>query len=1206
MITLLNRRRKVFGFSLAIVLSICSWQFLEISNASDTPNPTSVTVAGNLQSELGCPGDWQPDCVQTHFAFDANDNVWQKTFTVPAGDYEYKAALNNGWDENYGANATRNGANIGLNLATERAVKFYYDHETHWIADNKNKIIAVAPGSFQSELGCSSDWDPSCLRSWLQDPDGDGTYSFTTRALPIGTYETKVAINESWDENYGAGGVPNGANIAFTVTQLNAEVFFQYNPITHVLTVSAEGAPRGDLSKAMAHWVARDTIAWNVAAPQTNSIYKLYYAASGGLTLTPQGVEGGNVISLVYDPAGLDDATREKFPHLANFAAFKIPAANLSEVPEALKSQLAISAADAQNRPVDATSLQIPGALDDLYTYDGTLGVAFSGSVPTLKVWAPTARSVKFHLFNDSNPATASTVVPMTADAATGVWSLTGNSNWKNKFYLFEVEVFVRATGRIERNFVTDPYSLSLSRNSGRSQIVNLDDAALKPFGWNFIRKPFINEPEDITLYELHVRDFSVNDQTVPAAERGTFKAFARFSDGMRHLNALARAGLTHVHLLPAFDFASVNENKSEWQQPAGDLSTFAPNSTEQQARVGAVANQDGFNWGYDPLHYTVPEGSYSTDPDGSKRILEFRQMVQSLALNRLHVVMDVVYNHTSASGQNDRSVLDRVVPGYYHRYNNEGFIERSTCCENTASEHNMMEKLMIDSVLTWARAYKVDGFRFDLMAHHMKRNIVKLRQKLDGLTLARDGVDGRKIYLYGEGWNFGEVANNARGVNATQLNMSGTGVGTFTDRLRDTVRGGGPFSGIQEQGFITGLFTDPNQTNQGSLSEQRDRLLFFTDVMKIGMAGNLSSYTFQDRLGNDVAGGQFFFNGQPAGYTADPQEVINYIEAHDNETLFDAIQFKAAPAANLAERVRMQNLGLSVVTLSEGVPFIHAGAELLRSKSLDRNSYNSGDWFNKLDFTYNSNNWGVGLPPAGDNQNNWELMNSLLANPALKPNRENILDAFAHLRETLAIRRSTKLFRLRTAAQINSNVKFYNTGVGQIPGLIVMNVADAGGAIDRRHNQVVLLINADDQPQTFQNQDFAGKSLALHPILANSQDAIVRTSAFNQNNGTFNVPARTTAVFWSTRPLDQQLDLLIGDVDNLINSGDLNNGQGNALKAKLSNARQQIINANLQAAKNSLNAFNLQVLALVATRRLTFEQGQKLVVEAVSITEQL
>ncbi|HZH34599.1 MAG TPA: hypothetical protein VEX64_07140, partial [Pyrinomonadaceae bacterium] len=593
-----------------------------------------------------------------------------------------------------------------------RPVKFYYDRQTNWVTDNVNKTIAVAPGSFQSELGCSSDWDPSCLRSWLKDPDGDGIYSFSTRSLPAGNYETKVALNESWDENYGQDGARNGANIAFTVPQTCAEVFFQYNANTHVLTVSASGAPKGDLSKAKAVWVSRDTIAWNAAGAADSQI-KLHYAANGGLTLTASGAEGGETISLAREANGLSDQIKAKFPHLSGYAAYKVSASDLVKVPEILKSQVAVSAVDAQNRPLDATSLQTQGALDDLYTFDGELGVIFNGSAPTLKLWAPTAKTVKLHVFADSNPATTAQIVPMNVDAK-GVWSVAGDAGWKNKFYLYEVEVFVRSTGKVERNFVTDPYSVSLSRNSIRSQIVDLKDNALKPSGWNQLRKPFVNAPEDISIYELHVRDFSASDETVPANERGTFKAFTRLSNGMRHLNALSGSGLTHIHLLPAFDIASVDEDKSLWRQPAGDLSSFAPNSEEQQARVGAVANQDGYNWGYDPYHYTVPEGSYSTDADGTRRIVEFREMVGALASNNLQVVMDVVYNHTSSSGQNAKSVLDRVVPGYYHRLNTQGDIERSTCCENTATENNMMEKLMIDSVVTWAKEYKVDGFRFD------------------------------------------------------------------------------------------------------------------------------------------------------------------------------------------------------------------------------------------------------------------------------------------------------------------------------------------------------------------------------------------------------------------------------------------------------------------------------------------------------------
>ena len=206
--------------------------------ASHTPNPTSVTVAGSLDSEIGCPGDWQPDCAAAHLAYDASDDVWQGTLSPGAGSYEYKAALNNSWDENYGLHAAPGGANIPL-AAPAGPVKFYYDHKTHWVTDNVSSVIATAPGSYQSELGCPGDWQPDCLRSWLQDPDGDGIYTFETTSLPAGTYEAKAAINESWDENYGSGGVPGGPNISFNVPLDFAKVTFSYNASSHLLSILA-------------------------------------------------------------------------------------------------------------------------------------------------------------------------------------------------------------------------------------------------------------------------------------------------------------------------------------------------------------------------------------------------------------------------------------------------------------------------------------------------------------------------------------------------------------------------------------------------------------------------------------------------------------------------------------------------------------------------------------------------------------------------------------------------------------------------------------------------------------------------------------------------------------------------------------------------------------------------------------------------------
>ena len=238
---------------------------------------SSVTIAGSLQSEIGCPGDWDPGCAASHLAYDATDDVWQGTFPLPTGSYEYKAALNNTWDESYGLN----GGNIPLNLAAGASVKFYYDHKSHWITDNERSVIAVAPGSFQSELGCSGDWQPDCLRSWLQDPDGDGTYSFETTALPAGSYESKVAINESWDENYGAGGAPGGGNVLFTVPANNLKVTFTYDSVSHVLVITVavdHGAPGGP--GALSHF---DLARKDCLGTARNTTSKVWFTVAGGV-----------------------------------------------------------------------------------------------------------------------------------------------------------------------------------------------------------------------------------------------------------------------------------------------------------------------------------------------------------------------------------------------------------------------------------------------------------------------------------------------------------------------------------------------------------------------------------------------------------------------------------------------------------------------------------------------------------------------------------------------------------------------------------------------------------------------------------------------------------------------------------------------------------------------------------------------------------
>ena len=527
---------------------------------------------------------------------------------------------------------------------------------------------------------------------------------------------------------------------------------------------------------------------------------------------------------LTLDPDGLPADAREQWPHLAAYDALRLSRHDARDVEELLTGQLAIAAYDDLGRLVDATGVQIPGVLDDVYddAYDRDLGVTWHGRTPKLAVWAPTAKDVD--LLVRAAGATTDTLVQMRRDDD-GVWSVTGRRDWNGASYLFEVDVYVPAEDAVVTNIVTDPYSLALTTDSARSVIVDLDDPSLRPAGWSSLHKPNLAQPEDSTIYELHVRDFSIGDETVPAAHRGGYLAFTdTASDGMQHLRTLAAAGLNTVHLLPVFDIATIPERRADQATPACDLESFGPSSEEQQACVTAVAANDGFNWGYDPWHYTTPEGSYATDPEGPGRTLEFRRMVAALNQSGLRVVMDVVYNHTTASGQDPKSVLDRIVPGYYHRLSATGAVETSTCCANTASEHRMMEKLMVDSVVTWAREYKVDGFRFDLMGHHSLANMLAVREALDDLTVKHDGVDGKRIYVYGEGWDFGEVAGGARFRQARQLELFGSGIGSFTDRLRDAVRGGGPFDADPRiQGFATGLYTDPNGAAvNGTPDEQR------------------------------------------------------------------------------------------------------------------------------------------------------------------------------------------------------------------------------------------------------------------------------------------------------------------------------------------------------------------------------------------------
>ncbi|GAA4096345.1 pullulanase-type alpha-1,6-glucosidase [Actinomadura miaoliensis] len=871
-----------------------------------------------------------------------------------------------------------------------------------------------------------------------------------------------------------------------------------------VVAVPGPVAADVDLSRARAHWIDRGTLAWQ---PGDGHRHELVYSPSGDLRVEDGELAGDrHVVPLKPVPGGLTEAQRAKWPHLASYEAFRVAVRDIGAV---LRGQVVAVERDGDGRLLNATGVQIPGVLDDVYGRAASragLGPVWRDGVPTLSVWAPTARHVALDL--------GGRTVAMRRDDATGVWSVTGTPSWKGRRYAFRVTVFAPSAGRVVTNVVTDPYSLGLTADSQRSLLIDLDDPSLAPAGWDALRKPA--PPRRPSVYELHVRDFSASDRTVPERLRGTYGAFTvRDSAGMRALRGLAGDGVSHVHLLPVFDFATVPERRADQRAPACDLAALPADSDGQQKCVAAVRDSDAFNWGYDPMHYTAPEGSYASDPDGPARTREFREMVAGLNRSGLRVVMDVVYNHTFASGQDPRSVLDRIVPGYYHRLLEDGTVATSTCCAGTAPEHTMMDKLVVDSVVTWARQYKVDGFRFDLMGHHPKAGMLRVRQALDRLTPERDGVDGRSIILYGEGWDFGEVAGGARFEQATQANLAGTGIGTFNDRLRDAVRGGGPFDpDPRVQGFGSGLWTAPNGAPaNGTDAEQRARLLRSADQIKVGLTGNLRDYRFTASDGRTVTGAQVDYNGAPTGYTAAPHEAVTYVDAHDNETLYDALAYKLPPSTPMADRVRMHVVSLSTALLSQGVPFVHAGTERLRSKSLDRNSYDSGDWFNRLLWDCrDGNGFGAGLPPAADNRDKWPYARPLLADPALRPSCADIDAARTRTGELLRVKESSPLFSLPTAADVQRRLSFPLSGPGETPGVITMRLDGRG--LDPRWKSITVVFNATPEPRAQTVPPLKDAAVTLHPVQAASADPVVRRSSFDPDTGTLHVPARTTAVF--------------------------------------------------------------------------------------------
>ena len=886
-----------------------------------------------------------------------------------------------------------------------------------------------------------------------------------------------------------------------------------------------QAAPEASALPAQALWLNARLLRWPALPPAADGArYRLYHAARGQIVATPgepvRGADGAWLLTPHATPLPAKVAAR--FPWVAEGATLAVRAADRPRLPALHRGQLVLVQEDAQGRVLRATGTQTAGALDELYARAERLPDL--GAMPApgrtgFKLWAPTARAVWLCLHDDGR-APARALRPLQRQPTTGVWQATLPGDLRGRTYTYLVDVFVPGTGLV-RNRVTDPYSISLNTNSTRSWIGRLDDPRLQPEGWATTPRPdTVKAATDQVVYELHLRDFSVGDTRVPAAHRGTYLAFTHGeSHGMRHLQALAAAGLTDVHLLPVFDLATVPEQGCVTPD-ATRLAALPPDSEEQQALVAASAAADCYKWGYDPLHFTAPEGSYATDAeDGATRILEFRRMVMALHRAGLRVGMDMVYNHTSASGQKRQAVLDRIVPGYYQRLNARGQVETSTCCDNTATENTMMAKLMIDSAVTWARDHRIDGMRFDLMGHQPRAAMERLQAAVDRAT-------GRRIHLLGEGWNFGEVKDGARFEQAAQGRLAGSGMATFSDRGRDAVRGGGccdgPAEVLSRQGWLNGLHYAPNAQAAATGTGSREDLLRAADLVRVGLAGTLRGYRMTTFDGSVKTLDQIDYAGQGAGFASQPDEVVNYVENHDNPTLFDINVLKLPRETGRGDRARVQVLGGAVTAFSQGIAYFHAGVEMLRSKSLDRNSYDSGDWFNRVDWSLQDNAFGSGLPPRRENGGLWPAMQPLLADAAIKPTPADIRftrDAFLDL---LRIRASSVLFRLRTADEIAARLTLHNTGPQQLPTVVVGHLDGRVAGSTRRlagagFAEILYAINVAPEAATLTLPELRGRAFVLHPVHRSPGAADPRPAAqaqWDAATATLQVPARTALAY--------------------------------------------------------------------------------------------
>ncbi|AZR77526.1 MULTISPECIES: type I pullulanase [Bacillus cereus group] len=505
---------------------------------------------------------------------------------------------------------------------------------------------------------------------------------------------------------------------------------------------------------------------------------------------------------------------------------------------------------------------------DNLFYYGGNdLGNTYTPQHTKFRLWAPTASEAKLVTYKKWSDKIGAEINMQQGEK--GTWTSELKGNQKGLFYTYKVKIGDKWTEAV------DPYVRAASVNGDKGAVVNLEET--NPKKWKANKKPKFKNPEDAIIYELHVRDLSIQPESgikqkgkyLGVTEKGT-KGPEGVKTGLDHIKDL---GVTHVQFLPIFDYASVNEE---------------------------TLNEPQYNWGYDPKNFNVPEGSYSTNPyEPTVRITELKQMVQTLHDNNLRVVMDVVYNHMYNAAESN---FHKLVPGYYYRYNEDGTFANGTGVGNdTASERKMMRKFMIDSVTYWAKEYNLDGFRFDLMGIHDYETMNEIRKAVNQIDPS--------IILHGEGWDLNTPL--AAELKANQKNAEKMkGIAHFNDNIRDGLKGS--VFEEKENGFINGKENMEDRIKKG---------------ITAGIDYDTNSSTYQD-----------------------PEQVLTYVEAHDNHTLWDKLEL-TNPGDSDEVRTQMHKLSSSILLTSQGIPFLHAGQEFMRTKYGDHNSYKSPDSINQMDW---------------------------------------------------------------------------------------------------------------------------------------------------------------------------------------------------------------------------------------------------------------